>query len=429
MNHVRFRHFRTFASALSLGLMSAFVSPAARAQDLPSRQEMWRVIQQQQQQIDALTRRLNASEATAEATAQQVRETERRIEATDQKVEATTAYVEESAAGAGRTGGGWFERTQFGGYGELHYNMGRKDEIDFHRWVLFLGHDFSDRIRFFSEAELEHSLAGEGKKGEFELEQAYVEFDLTESTRAKAGLFLVPVGILNPTHEPATFYGVERNAVESQIIPSTWWEAGAAISHESPAGFGFDLAAHSGLNVPTDSFSIRSGRQKVSVARAKDGAVTARVKYTGIPGLELGLAAQYQQDLAQRTLSEKVDATLFAAHVDWRRGGFGLRGLYARWDLDGAAPAAIGADEQYGFYIEPSYRFATRAGDVGFFGRYSTYDTRAGAGADSRDAFYDVGVNYWPHPNVVLKGDIQFTDFADSSKDDEIVNLGVGYQF
>ena len=85
----------------------------------------------------------------------------------------------------------WAEKIRIGGYGELHYNTldgeggaTDKDEIDFHRFVLFLGHTFNERTRFFSELEVEHSNAGEGKKGEIELEQAYVEYDLNENHRA-----------------------------------------------------------------------------------------------------------------------------------------------------------------------------------------------------------------------------------------------------
>ena len=59
-----------------------------------------------------------------------------------------------------------------GGYGELHYNAlsgsggaDNKREIDFHRFVLTVGKEFNDRVRFFSEFELEHALAGEGKGG------------------------------------------------------------------------------------------------------------------------------------------------------------------------------------------------------------------------------------------------------------------------
>ena len=38
----------------------------------------------------------------------------------------------------------------------------------------------NDRIRFFSELELEHLLSGDDKAGEVELEQAFVEFNLND---------------------------------------------------------------------------------------------------------------------------------------------------------------------------------------------------------------------------------------------------------
>jgi hypothetical protein len=126
-------------------------------------------------------------------------------------------------------------KTTIGGYGELHYNAHRDDDnsdnhksqIDFHRFVLFINHEFNDKMRFVSELELEHSLSGEGQPGEVELEQAYIQYDLTQKTNVVGGLFLIPVGIMNETHEPPTFYGVERNDVEKNIIPTTWWEGGA----------------------------------------------------------------------------------------------------------------------------------------------------------------------------------------------------------
>lgn len=60
--------------------------------------------------------------------------------------------------------------TTIGGYGEMHYNnLDSGKEIDFHRFVLFFNHEFSDRLRFFSDLELEHALSGEGQPGEVEL--------------------------------------------------------------------------------------------------------------------------------------------------------------------------------------------------------------------------------------------------------------------
>jgi len=410
---------------VSLGAAVLLASSAGAAGSSPSSEEMWRIIQSQQEQIETLRARINSFESQSVSTSEQVAEV-------DAKVEATAAFVEDLQADGGAAPDAWYRRTQIGGYGELHVNFGNNDVIDFHRWVAFISHDFSENIRFFSEVELEHSIAGDGKPGEIELEQAFVEFDLSPQTTAKAGLFLLPIGLLNETHEPATFFGVERNFVEREIIPTTWWEAGAALSHHDDSGFAYDVAVHSGLSVPTaggNAFRIRSGRKKVAEAPASDGAVTGRVKYTGMPGLEVALAGQYQQDITQGMFSESVDALLLSGHVDWRRGHFGFRGLYARWDLGGLAPAVIGADEQYGFYLEPSYRFGTSAGPVGVFARFSRYDRTAGDNVESANKYYDFGVNFWPHERVVLKADLQITDLANPAQDDEIVNLGVGYQF
>ena len=73
--------------------------------------------------------------------------------------------------------------------------------IDFHRYVLFINHEFNDIISFNSEFELEHSIAGEGKNGEVELEQAYLEHNWKQfgldNTSAKYGVFLIPCGITN----------------------------------------------------------------------------------------------------------------------------------------------------------------------------------------------------------------------------------------
>ena len=422
--------FKCRSVAAALGLLT--IPFTVTAKEMPTPEEMWAVIQQQQVQIAQLTARVEAAEGRHARAEREIAVTATRVAETDAKIETTTAFVETLAdQGSSSGGNAWYERTSLGGYGEMHMQLGSDGEIDFHRWVLFIGHEFTDSVRMFSEVELEHSLAGEGKPGEVELEQAYVEFDLDESNRAKVGLFLLPIGLLNETHEPATFYGVERNNVEKNIIPTTWWEGGVGLTHVTSGGWSFDGALHSGLSTPvtgSKAFNIRSGRQKVAEASFESGAATVRARYTGIPGLDLAVSAQYQQDLAQGTLAESIEATLVTAHADWRSGGFGLRALYAQRNLGGTAPAVLGLDRQNGFYLEPSYRFETERGEVGFFGRYSRYDLEAGNSADSANEYFDLGVNYWPIASVVLKADVQFSRPA-AGANDETVSLGVGYHF
>ena len=342
------------------------------------------------------------------------------------------AYLGESNSGAR---GGWWERTSLGGYGELHLNQGDKEQIDFHRWVLFLNHRYNDRIKLFSELELEHSLSGEGKPGEVELEQAYIEFALDQGWSVKAGQFLIPVGTLNETHEPDTFFGVERNNVEKNILPTTWWEGGASVTKAFDNGVSVDVAVHSGLSVTTDlaeknAFNIRSGRQKVAEAGASDYAATARVRYSGIAGLDLSAFANYQNDIAPMN-AEDNSALLLGGSVAYRNGGFGIRGLVGHWDIQGMSFEDNDADSQWGYYVEPSYTWELGGNQrVGIFGRYSHYEYSKGVmnvGGGEFDE-YSIGLNYWPTENVVIKTD--FTQIEQKGgANNETFNFGLGYSF
>jgi len=331
-------------------------------------------------------------------------------------------------------------KTTIGGYGELHYNnlrdqkgQSNKHEMDFHRFVLFVNHEYNDKLRFVSELELEHSISGDSQVGAVELEQAYVQYDVTDRTSVVGGLFVMPVGILNETHEPPTFYGVERNNVEKYIVPTTWWEGGAMVQHEITDGLGIDLAVTSGLKATSDTdFDVRDGRQKVGSADAHKLAYTGRLKYTAIPGLELAGTVNYQDNFGQDAYEGVGSATLYEAHAVYNRDQFGLRALYATWDIEGSAVKALGQDKQYGYYVEPSYRFSVYGEDLGVFTRYSLWDNKDGSGStlDTKYKQYDVGLNWWVDKDVVLKVDYQIQDVG-AGIDTELdgLNLGLGYQF
>lgn len=400
-------------AALAAAVLSTFAAPAAADMSVEER-------------LKAMEARMNVLETENQSLKGQLKTTEQKVAATSEQVEKTSHHGSSGTAS-------WAEKTRLGGYGELHYNNleGKggakdKDELDFHRFVLFLGHTFNERTRFFSELEVEHSIAGEGKKGEIELEQAYIEHDFTPNHRGKAGLFLLPVGIMNETHEPPAFYGVERNSVEKDIIPATWWAGGAALSGQLGDSFSYDLALHEGLATTAgDSYKPRNGRQKTSEARAKNLASTARLKWTGVPGIEFGGSIQHQTDITQGLDPTAGSANLVELHGIYNKGPFALKALYAQWNLDGSGPAAIGADKQNGWYVEPSYKLS---GQWGVFARYSLWDNKAGDNVGSMKKQIDTGVSFKPHPDVVLKADYQRQN-NDDGKNQNGFNLGVGYQF
>jgi hypothetical protein len=427
----------------TLGLIAGFMFITSVQAEAPDAEEMWKIIQQQQKVIEQLQQKL-------EQTEQKVEVAEQKVEATAQEVEAAADAIE--TAQASSTGSSWFDKTSVGGYGELHYNNlsddnatvggdDALDRVDFHRFVLYFGHEFNDDIRFFSEFELEHALAGEGQTGEVELEQAWLEMDINDNHRFRAGVDILPIGIINTTHEPNTFYGVERNKVETEIIPVTWWEAGAGFNGEVAPGWNYHVVAHGGLLSPTTGSSTlrpRSGRGKVANADNQDIAFTGQLRYTGIPGLEVGLSGQYQADMTGTADAFEVDATLFEGHVDYKHNsGFGLRALYARWDIDAPTGVTFTQDNIDGWYIEPAYRFKAPGvipGELGFFTRYAEWDER-GQGTVPNGTYvqfesWNVGMNWWPHKNVAFKVDYQ-NESGDSRADAirDGINLGLGYQF
>ncbi len=401
----------------------------------PTLEEIWRLVQQQQAQIEKLQGELRASqrqagEAQSELDAKSTRQ-ETRIAQTETALEAAASTIESMSFSGNASD------TTIGGYGELHYNnLDNGNQIDLHRFVMFFSHQFDDEFSFYSELEVEHDVAGDGKPGEVEVEQAFVQWDYADSHRARMGVFLVPVGILNETHEPDTFFGTERNAVEKNIVPATWWEAGVSLDGEIAPGWSYDLAVHSGLQLDTGNASaskrsnIRSGRQKVAKANADSLAYTGRLRFSGIPGVQWNLALQYQSDLTQGDSagigSSGIDATLVETSLNYRRNGVGLRALYARWDIDDSIELLnAGADEQQGWYLEPSYRFES---GLGIFARYGRYDQTAGSRASSEKSQFDIGLNYWLYDSVVLKADYQRQN-NDSGSDVDGFSLGVGYSF
>ncbi|HEX7053683.1 MAG TPA: porin [Burkholderiales bacterium] len=340
--------------------------------------------------------------------------------------------------------------TTIGGYGELIYNnyreSERSDQADLRRFVIFLGHRFNERLRFHSELEVEHAFVEGGEGGEVAMEQAYLEYGLTPRANVRAGLMLVPLGILNETHEPPTFFGVERNQVESVIIPSTWRELGVALQGEATPGLEYNV----GLSTSLDSGrfeepekGLRETRSGGGEAAANDLGVFAALNYRGIPGLLVGgglFTGNTGHDGASNSALEDVSArvTLWDVHARYAVGGWDLQALYARGTLSdadavSAASGEVAPKSLYGWYVQAAYHVWKRGDlDLAPFVRFERYNTQHevadGFAADplNDEKVTTVGANFYLHPQVVLKADFQ--NFrADDTKDR--FNLGVGYMF
>jgi hypothetical protein len=344
--------------------------------------------------------------------------------------------------------------TALSGYMDFHYNKHEFSDgrLDFHRFVLLVTHNFSDRIRFVSELELEHALVeGLREAGELELEQAYVDFLLSRRFNVRAGMLLMPIGIINERHEPPVFYGVERPFVDTVIIPTTWFEVGAGVHGEVGRGWRYRLFVTSPLDASQFSAEegLRGGRQKGSDTNIGRAAATGRLEYVGLPGLTLGASFWTGRSGFEFRPRFDVPVRLGAADARYSRDRLELRGLFAQVAIDNAADLndalgrAVGVDPNVaralrGFYGEAGYRFVsgTRYGDIGLFTRYEDFDTQYRMPEGyiplkefDRDAWV-FGVTYWPDADIALKLDYSVVRSQSATiRAPNSFNVGLGWWF
>jgi DtxR family Mn-dependent transcriptional regulator len=320
-------------------------------------------------------------------------------------------------------------RTNLSGYMDFHFN---KEEfadgrLDFHRFVLLVTHSFSPRIRFVGELELEHAFVeGLEEAGELELEQAYVDFLLDRSFNVRAGMMLMPIGIINERHEPPVFYGVERPFIDTVIVPSTWFDVGAGVHGELGRGWryrGFVTAPLNAAEFSADE-GVREGRQKGSESNVGRAAVTGRLEYVGVRGLTIGAGAWSGHSGFEFRPRFDVPVSLVEADARYSRRGYEFRSQFAQIWIDNAGllndtlALRVGVNPNIaaalrGFSLEGSRRFfsGTRFGEVGAFLRYENFDTQHRMPAGyvpllefDRDAWV-FGANFWPDPDVAVKVD------------------------
>jgi Mn-dependent DtxR family transcriptional regulator len=345
-------------------------------------------------------------------------------------------------------------RTSLSGYMDLHFNKPEFEDgrADFHRFVLLFTHAFTDRIRFVGELELEHALVeGLEEAGELELEQAYVDFLLNRSFNVRAGMMLMPIGIINERHEPPVYYGVERPFVDTVIIPTTWFETGAGVHGELGRGWRYRAFVTAPLNAAEFSAEegVRGGLQKGAEANIGRPAVTGRVEYVGYRGLTVGASAWTGRSGFEFRPRFDVPVSLVEADARYSRGRFEARGQFAQSWIDNTdqlndALARRGgvnpniARSLRGFYAESGYRVLSGApfGDVGAFVRHENFDTQFKM-ADGhlplpqfdRSAWV-VGANYWPDPDIAVKVDYSIVRNRSSVVEaPNSFNVGLGWWF
>jgi hypothetical protein len=503
----------------ALLLISALFAASAAATDSASQSTA------EQQQIDALRQELQAVQAQVKQLAEQnqallqrLQQDEQQQSTADRQIVAVPAQpappgaLAPPAAAAARPGpaGGSssgtmpalangspngtspngtspFSNVRLWGYGELYYTrpsrLPSKAQADLARAVFGIGYSFDAKTEFNSEFEVEHAVTSATDPGEFEVEQFYVDRQLNDAVTVRAGLFLMPFGLLNEHHEPTNFYGVQRNFVETLIIPSTWREGGFNLHGDTPVGISWNAGITTGFDLSKWNYApefpqyataldlannhsapLQSTHQEMALANAHDLSQYIAVGYYGVPGLTLGAAISTGKAVkvpappnAPILGDERV--TLWETHARWTPGKFDLSALYAHGSISNLA--AVNASNPgspnpipsnfYGYFAQAAYglwehgdyrlapfarwerynmgsRYAGTAGPVIPTGRVPLSATPGDYGywPQNHDRVWSVGANFYTTPHVVFKADYQWFQV---NSDFNRFDLGLGLNF
>jgi hypothetical protein len=477
---------RVALTSSALTVLLALSAPINALEKPKTMEDMWKIIQVQQQEIEAMKAQIRQPVVSKEppvanaAAPNSVKNLERKTDVLSQEVEklrTNLAIPEEakykSAYGLGPAASKIYQAGKglsIGGYGEGFYqaNVGdkgkEKDKADLERAVLYVGYKFTDNILFNSEIEFEHATTGEGseEKGEVSVEFASLDFFIDPIANVRAGLVLMPVGLINRIHEPLFYFGNHRPEVEQRIIPSTWREMGVGLFGALTPNLTYTTYVVNGLDASGfSSDGITEGRGGGSNAKAENFGYVARMDYTpdALPGLTVGGSAYVGNSGQNQTFAGKnpdVFTQLYEAHAQWQYRGLEWRALGSWGHVNNAdilsadskakaiavgdpGSAQIIGTENYGWYTEVGYDIlplfmSNTTQYLAPFFRYEHLDTIAKAPKGFADdktkdwQIFQVGLQYKPIPNVVLKADYRnFVAKQGLLADD--FNLGFGFIF
>lgn len=440
-------------TALAVALAAAFASAPAFAQE-DLRAEM-RALREEVQRLRA---ELDAVKAAAPAArSAQVATPIAPAPASAQTAVASSSPTSPAGATVAAAAEPAESATRLFGYGEISFSRPQdaaQAQATVGRVVLGLGHQFNERTKIVTELEVENAVVSADDQGEVAIEQAYVEHQINDGLAVKAGLYLIPLGYLNESHEPPNYFGVKRNFVETAIIPTTWREIGIGLTGSTDFGLRWDAGVTTGFDLTkwdaTDAEALESPlgavHQEGQFAKAGNLALYGALNYNGQPGLNvgggvfIGDVAQKQPDFA----SPNARLTLAEAHARWTPGNWDLSALYAigsfsnveQFNLTQVGNPYPVPKRFDGWYAQAGYK-AWAQGDYALlpFVRYEQFNTarkyddalaQFGYAAQPTEAVVTAGASFKLHPQVVLKADYQW--FRENSSRD-MFNLGIGFAY
>ena len=328
-----------------------------------------------------------------------------------------------------------------------NYADGAVPRLDISRFVLYLDHTFDIHWIFRSETEIEHVKIEGGAGGEIGLEQAYLDFHAKDWLGWRAGLMVLPIGIMNQTHEPNTYFSVLRPVFDQVVIPTTWREIGTGLYGDVSKTISYQLYLSEGI-VPTmigmdgtdpakqEGWAGAATSDFLAGSDASNPSLCGKIDYHPVPGLTLGASGYFE-----RGLDHDISHAFALGDLDaeYERGPWRARVEAAYITTGNAADTATVPPHIAGGYAELAFDLLSlwnepRAKLYGFV-RYETFQFEQNPQMESvptstweRHAAVIGGFAYKPMNELILKADYQWTN-TDAPLERREFGLGAGYVF
>lgn len=319
-------------------------------------------------------------------------------------------------------------------------------EFDQHRFVLMVGAQVGERLRFFSETEIEHGGPDASGSGSLKVEAAHIDYLIEDWVNLRAGAMMVPFGRYNIYHDSDFNDLTDRPLMARRVIPTTWTESGAGFFGEfetlGETMVNYQAYVVNGLDDTTiDDRGLRNARGSLGSDNNNNKSWVGRVGISPWLNTEIGLSGytgKYNNN------GDGIDGG--AVDLNTRFGDFELTTEYAHFNVDDNNGVDI-ADTIAGGYVQLGYDFWPEFLDDSFLGRsfddptltlvgrygWADIDDDADAGTgDNEEDRFTLGIAYRPTSNFVWKLEYQWNDTENEaiekgSNDGFITSFALGF--
>ena len=327
------------------------------------------------------------------------------------------------------------KKVVIGGYAETEYhnNFEGYSKFDMHRLVLFVYATLNKHISFAAEIEWEHGgtprkANGQLNAGEVLLEYATADFKFDDWLGVRAGIILVPFGSFNLRHDaPTRDLGV-RPMVITNIVPSTWFEAGVGLFGTVPlpndVELDYEVYMINGLDSKLyDGLGTRAARGSLGEDNNDGKAIIGHIGFRPLNTLEFGVSGYrgaYDPESTRYVNMIGADMTARIGPVELL-GEFAAVGIDPGFDEGWAEPTRSPVPEQMlGGYGQVNVNFFPKPWRAKLPGemrdemtftasvRYGEIDTKVGTVSRGDRSRLTVGLNVRPIEAFVFKNEFLF---------------------